>query len=118
MINNNKLILNFVSRIGIFAFLAIIGLLLSGFSALLITSIWGENTVTLRISTVIQNVFFFITPAFISSKPSPYTLLAVETEINASLSICLISLITSFICCFFKMMRRTLLSFCEYQPTD
>ena len=67
MINNNKLILNFVSRIGIFACLAIIGLLLSGFSALLITSIWGESTVTLRISTVIQNVFFFITPAIISA---------------------------------------------------
>ena len=67
MINNNNLILNFVSRIGIFACLAIIGLLLSGFSALLITSIWGESTVTLRISTVIQNIFFFITPAIISA---------------------------------------------------
>ncbi len=67
MINNNKLILNFVSRIGIFTCLAIIGLLLSGGSALLITLIWGENTATLRISTIIQNIFFFITPAIIAA---------------------------------------------------
>lgn len=67
MLDKNKLILNFPYRIGAFACLAILGLLLSGIFAHLATSIWGESTVTLRISTVIQNVFFFITPAIISA---------------------------------------------------
>lgn len=65
MINNKKLILNFKSRIGTFLCLAIIGMFMSGFLAQIITCFWGENTSTLRISTVIQNVFFFISPAII-----------------------------------------------------
>lgn len=65
MITNNNLILNFKSRIGTFFCLAIIGLFLSGFFAQIITSFWGESTTTLRISTVLQNVLFFISPAII-----------------------------------------------------
>lgn len=65
MIDNKKLILNFRSRIGTFFCLSIIGLFISGFFAQIISSFWGESTTTLRISTVIQNVFFFISPAII-----------------------------------------------------
>lgn len=65
MITNTNLSLNFKSRIGTFICLAIIGMFLSGFFAQIIISIWGENTATLRISTVIQNVLFFISPAII-----------------------------------------------------
>lgn len=65
MIANNKLILNFRSRIGTFICLAIIGMFISGFFAQFITYFWGESTTTLRIATVLQNVFFFIIPAII-----------------------------------------------------
>lgn len=65
MIDNKKLILNFKSRISTFLCLAIIGMFMSGFLAQIITYFWGENTSTLRISTIIQNVFFFISPAII-----------------------------------------------------
>lgn len=67
MIDNNKLILNFKSRIGIFLCLAIIGMVISGIFAFIITSFWGQSTSTLRISTILQNVFFFITPAIITA---------------------------------------------------
>ena len=65
MIDNNKLILNFKSRIGIFCCLTIIGMFISGFLAQIIAFIWGESSTTLRISTVIQNLLFFISPAII-----------------------------------------------------
>lgn len=65
MIDNNKLILNFSSRIGAFICLAIIGMFISGIFTLIISSLWGISTTTLRISTIIQNIVFFISPAII-----------------------------------------------------
>ncbi len=77
MINGNKLILNFKSRISAFICLAIIGIFISGLFAYIITSLWGESTTSLRISTVIQNIFFFITPSiaialFITKLPADF----------------------------------------------
>ena len=56
-------------------------------------------------------IFLRLTPVFISSKPSPYTLFAEETETKASLSIFFISLMTSVIWFFLRMIRSTRLSF-------
>ena len=77
MINGNKLILNFKSRISAFICLAIIGIFISGLFAYIITSLWGESTTSLRISTVIQNIFVFITPSiaialFITKLPADF----------------------------------------------
>ena len=50
---------------------------ISGLFAYIITSLWGESTTSLRISTVIQNIFFFITPSiaialFITKLPADF----------------------------------------------
>lgn len=67
MIDNNKLILNFKSRLGLFFFLTIICLFITSIVAYIVTVAWGNNTASIRISTVIQNLILFMTPAIITA---------------------------------------------------
>ena len=67
MIDNNKLILTFGARLGLFFCIAIVGLFLCSILSVIIMSIWGMNTAALRISTVLQNLILFMAPAVITA---------------------------------------------------
>lgn len=67
MIDNTKLILNFKSRLGLFFSLTIICLFISSIFAYIITLVWGNTAASIRISTVIQNLILFMTPAIITA---------------------------------------------------
>ena len=67
MINHNKLSLNFGARFALFCCFTLIGFIICGFFSFFATIIWGINTLSLRISTIIQDIILFIAPAIISS---------------------------------------------------
>lgn len=67
MIDNKKLTLNFSSRIGLFICTAIIGFFITSITSVIITYAWGINTPSLRISTILQNLFLFIAPTIITA---------------------------------------------------
>lgn len=67
MINHNKLSLNFGARFVLFCCFALIGFIICGFFSYIATTIWGINTLSLRISTIIQDIILFVAPAIISS---------------------------------------------------
>lgn len=70
MIDNNKLILTFGTRLGLFFCIAIVGLFLCSLLSVIIISIWDQSTAAFRISTVLQNLLLFMAPAVITAMMS------------------------------------------------